>query len=614
MQPLRGAQSIPVFVLESKDAISLIKKGEPEGLVFDQEAIDEILFLTQRHPYFIQLLCQEIFNRYAPEYGDEIITVTRQMVTELVPGALVSHGSSFKWIWEGLPPAERIVFSAIAERTARGRLISENEIGQILKEAGIRMMVKELHLAPSTLVDWKMLEEINGQYRFYFEIMREWVEINRELRQVKDELEKINPAADDLYRAAHTFYYFENNTALALEQLTQALKSNPNHLKARLLIGTIYHEKGDFENAIGQFKDARRLDEKDALIELLSTMLDFGRYLENEGKIDNAEKIYDEILSDVHENDEIAIERKTNIIIRRAESAYEFGEVEQAERFVNNVLYYQATNKEAISLATNIKLVRSKVRAARQAYDMDHFDSAQKFLDDALTFQPSNKEAIELSFRIRELQSNLESARESFIAGDNKRAEHALRQMISVRPSIREANDLLAKIEIIQDLIDEATYSVRKTGNLDGAQDALERVIAIQPANEEARNLTKEIKTLKNNYERAQQAFATGNTLETESMLADVLFHQPSSNEARELKRNVEKVKESYSLALKAFNVGNNSNAQELLEDIFTIQPSNKEASELDIRLHQSKNKLPRPMMLLSVDQIPLQFAILTMY
>ena len=187
----KSAQSISVFVLDDQEAVALIKTGEDEGLVFDQTAIDEILFLTRGHPYFIQLLCQEIYNKYTSRDSNQTITIDGKMVNGVVPAALSSGGSAFVWIWNGLPPAERIVFSAIAEKATPGRVLTDEEIGSILSDAGIRMMVKELNLAPSTLVDWRMLEKIDKGYRFYIELMRKWVKSRYPLRQVKEELEKV---------------------------------------------------------------------------------------------------------------------------------------------------------------------------------------------------------------------------------------------------------------------------------------------------------------------------------------------------------------------------------------------------------------------------------------
>ena len=43
-----------------------------------EEAINEILFLTRCHPYFTQLLCQEVFNQQLSAEGEKANHVTLQ--------------------------------------------------------------------------------------------------------------------------------------------------------------------------------------------------------------------------------------------------------------------------------------------------------------------------------------------------------------------------------------------------------------------------------------------------------------------------------------------------------------------------------------------------------
>jgi len=71
---------------------------------------------------------------------------------------------------------------------------------------------------------------------FFIEIMRRWVATTKPLARVKDELDRIDPLADTLYRSGEG-YYRQRNLESAVGLLRQALTVNPNHLKARLLLG-----------------------------------------------------------------------------------------------------------------------------------------------------------------------------------------------------------------------------------------------------------------------------------------------------------------------------------------------------------------------------------------
>ena len=83
------------------------------------------------------------------------------------------------------------------------------------------MLVRELKVAPSTLVEWKMLEQVGEGYRFYFEIIRRWVDENEKLEKVKEERDRVSPIAEKLYEVALR-YYRDNNIDFSLQRLQEA--------------------------------------------------------------------------------------------------------------------------------------------------------------------------------------------------------------------------------------------------------------------------------------------------------------------------------------------------------------------------------------------------------
>ena len=61
--------------------------------------------------------------------------------------------------------------------------------------------------------------------------------------KVKDGLDRVNPIADQHYQLANTYYRL-GNLKEAIASLQAALQVNPNHLKARLLLGETLCEQG----------------------------------------------------------------------------------------------------------------------------------------------------------------------------------------------------------------------------------------------------------------------------------------------------------------------------------------------------------------------------------
>jgi tetratricopeptide (TPR) repeat protein len=297
LSTFKAALARSVSVLKPEEARALVLLAEREGVLRYQEgAVERILSLTRGHPYFTQLTCQTLFERVLDPSPDDTPNVTADDVEQVIPSVLEAGGNAFQWIWDGLPPAERITFSAIASQTREGTVLSSHDITSVLHEAGIRSLVKELDLAPKTLVSWQMLEQIDGGYRFFVELMRRWVKLYRPLYKVKDELDRINPAANSLYQAAHSLYQQGDNDR-AVVQLRQALELNPNHLKARLLLGTILREDGHLAEAAAEFELAYRQDEREGRSELLSTLVQLGEAREKAGNEEHAVVAYERALA-----------------------------------------------------------------------------------------------------------------------------------------------------------------------------------------------------------------------------------------------------------------------------------------------------------------------------
>lgn len=328
LSTFKAADARAVSVLNPETARTLILQTEHTGVLhYENSAVKHILSLTRGHPYLTQLTCQRLFD-YAVDLSLDPFTITVNDVEAAIPAVLEAGKNAFQWIWDGLPPAERIIFSAIAGQTEAGGVLSEADITTVLQEAGIRILVRELNLAPQTLVDWQMLERVDGGYRFFIELLRRWVAEYRPLDRVKDELDQINPLADTLYQAAQGFYRQKNNEQ-AKDQLRQSLQINPNHLKAHLLLGTIFREENQLTEAIKEFEAAYRLDEREGRFELLRILLQYGDNLEKSGNESEALTTYDRAL-EISPREQTAQSRRTALWIKQGDRALDAQDFETA--------------------------------------------------------------------------------------------------------------------------------------------------------------------------------------------------------------------------------------------------------------------------------------------
>ena len=163
-------------------------------------------------------------------------------------------------------------FLGLAGGTHENAVISEDELMGILQRHGIRILIRELKLAPKTLIEWEMLRRTDGGYAFFIELMRRWVAERKPLPKVKDELDRVNPIADQHYQLGYTYYRL-GNLQEAIAPLQAALQVNPNHLKARLLLGEALREQGAIDEAVKELEEAHRYDEDAARLPLLRALL-----------------------------------------------------------------------------------------------------------------------------------------------------------------------------------------------------------------------------------------------------------------------------------------------------------------------------------------------------
>jgi WD40 repeat protein len=316
----KAARYYRISVLDEDSTRTLIKTAERDGtLKFEDAVVERIITLTACHPFFVQLLCQLLFERAYADNPTTAPTLSLTDVESAIPKALEAGENVFEWIWDGLPPAERIIFSAVAAGTDENTVVSEDTLMTILQDSGARILVRELELAPKTLIEWQMLKEADDRsgYQFFVELMRRWVVARKPLRKVKDELDRINPLADTLYQGGNGFYLRED-LPRAAEQLKQALAINANHLKARLLLAQVYKAQSKPDDHLRELAEAYRIDEDGCRIPYETALLERAEAQERESQNDQALQLYGRVL-EISPKNVTAMERRARVLVTRGE-------------------------------------------------------------------------------------------------------------------------------------------------------------------------------------------------------------------------------------------------------------------------------------------------------
>ncbi len=251
----RGIRTEHVSTLKRPDFEKLLLQGEQGGAIeWTAEARGMVWALTAGHPMLTQLLASSIWQAASQT---ECKRIERRQVSDVVSGVLMESRNILGWLWDGLTPACRVVASSLAEHGTSP--VSMDELEQILRQSGVRIMMGQLTEAPARLRDWDLLEaeaDNPRKFRFKVELLRQWITQHRPFASVREYLDRLNPEADDYYNRALDRW----NSNRSPEDITSVIrllelvlndpKGNPNHVGATELLAEVYLAQDRLDAAI----------------------------------------------------------------------------------------------------------------------------------------------------------------------------------------------------------------------------------------------------------------------------------------------------------------------------------------------------------------------------
>ena len=321
-----------VWVLDRLSAETLIRQAEVNGtLKFAQQSIDRILQLTKSHAYLTQLVCQRLWQRSYAGKPAGTPTINVDDVTASIPDALEVGEQALIWLWNGLGPAEKIYAAVLAEISNEGKAISEDEVIKVLAEhaARARLRRREVELAPQDLITRHVLELTeNREYIFAIELFRQWVKQKRSLKDVVDEIDKVDPLAQRLFEIGQDFYK-ERKWGDAVRYFNDALRQNPSHFRANLLLGETFLAMEQAEDAVRQLEIASSLDSYESQYPLARALIALAKEKEKNGLDQDALSAAERALV-VSPNERLAQDIKKSILERQGDNALKQGDLKAA--------------------------------------------------------------------------------------------------------------------------------------------------------------------------------------------------------------------------------------------------------------------------------------------
>lgn len=273
--------------LDKEKTEQLICRPASDHLTFQPAAVKRIYQLTCGHPYLIQALCREIFDRVIPKRN----VATSEDVDAVIAQTLHTNNDPISSIAQ-VPTIEEYVLAAIAQLTSAGQAASYQDVTQLLEKHHITLERGEVSGSLKHLAEWDLLVREGQGWRLTMELVRIWVEKNISLKPslVEESKARAERRCEEAERARR-----DKDYGLALQAYIKALEYNPQLQEALRGLAGVYRITG---NLGGRIDTLQKLYELNRAVrsELVEARSDYAQQCMREGKTDTATEQYEKLL------------------------------------------------------------------------------------------------------------------------------------------------------------------------------------------------------------------------------------------------------------------------------------------------------------------------------
>jgi hypothetical protein len=174
-----------ISFLDHDAAVALITQPASSLYTVEPDAVERILEITCGHPYFTQLVCHGLFNRWQRQRA---ASVRRADVDAVLDEAVERGLAVLKHVWEESTPAEKAVMAAMAAASqSNDTPVRADDIGALWLQRGVALPEREVSGAVQSLL---ARDTIAGRdaYSFAVDLQRRWVQQYRRIEWVHEEI------------------------------------------------------------------------------------------------------------------------------------------------------------------------------------------------------------------------------------------------------------------------------------------------------------------------------------------------------------------------------------------------------------------------------------------
>jgi hypothetical protein len=173
-----------ISFLESEAARALITQPVRDRYEVTDDAVKKILQITSGHPYYTQLVCHCIVDRWL---GSPKPTMTGADVDAVLAEAIELGSANLTYVWEDSTPEEQAMMAGMAAVMSSRRPVTADRVREAWRKVGVSLSEGDVARAVRSLIN---REVVAGEqaYSFVVDLQRMWLEKHRRLDWVKEEL------------------------------------------------------------------------------------------------------------------------------------------------------------------------------------------------------------------------------------------------------------------------------------------------------------------------------------------------------------------------------------------------------------------------------------------
>jgi tetratricopeptide (TPR) repeat protein/photosystem II stability/assembly factor-like uncharacterized protein len=428
-----------ISFLTERDARELITQPVEGVIDYSGDAVSEILRITSRHPYFVQLICHELFSQCLKRDNWHVSKADVESILD----AVIERGTvNLKFVWDEASNLEKWVLASLAQYDEG---VDSNQLEKHLKKEHVRFTRQGLE---SALLHLREKDVVTADNRFVIHLLRLWLRQNRPMEQVREELEEQNPIVTRLLEIGFE-YHSNGEHGRAIQSYEEALAVDPENLEIHLGLGNSHLARGDFGRAAAEFEAVLETASDDVVAQkgYCDAYLQLGNIRFEENKLEEAEFAYRQVLT-VNPKHEAASSRMAQIHHRRAVSAILGGKQIALNELQSALEYDESRFSELVDdiqglIAGDRTLAWVLETWARRALAWELWEDARDLFS---AYQRVSGDDAAFQERIDDLEERLRQRRMSHLwdradrlqdLGREQDALHALQEYIQLNPENR---------------------------------------------------------------------------------------------------------------------------------------------------------------------------------